>query len=108
MSAVDELERRYDGPIPRAQLLAALRADIARIEATARRSHEGKPGRIVVKAAIAVPVMAELMATRLASDGACTEEDLKRAGCNAATIARHLDAARALAARIAAERGLQP
>jgi hypothetical protein len=43
--------------------------------------------------------MATVMVARTTAAGACTEDDLRRAGFSRADLARHADAARALASR---------
>lgn len=103
---IDELERRYDGAIPRDLLRDAQKRDTMEALAGAAAPSRFplpsyKPAR---PAGLIVRQIARVMVDRAAASEACAESDLAAAGFTAAEIARHADAARSIARRHTADR----
>jgi hypothetical protein len=96
----DYLESRFDGHIPPELLRAAYAADLARPSAAVLSS----PKPLISSPRLLRAARAALMVERSAVDGACTEDHLGAAGFTRAEIAAHVEAARALAARVTADR----
>lgn len=105
LSPLDQLYLRYDGAIPKAEMLAALRAQVKYIEQNSRKrplpSFKIKPKPYVV-----VSHMVGIMIERFEACGACTKDDLYRAGCSDSMIAEHATEAATLAAKSIAARRL--
>lgn len=104
---IDELERRFDGAIPREMLRSAQKRDTE--EALAARTTAPRPAYISPRkparpAGVIVRQIARIMVDRAAGSEACAESDLAAAGFTAAEIAAHADAARGLARRHTADR----
>lgn len=124
MSPLAELQARYDGAIPPAELAAATAAEAAYLQATAEAAYlqaaaaprrqdqpaaaAGILGRVRLKPEALVPLLARALVGLYAERGCATAEDLARLGFTAAEIAAHRDAASAYAAALCRARGLDP
>lgn len=97
MSALRDLELRYDGPLPPGAAAAAIWADLETSRARLRspvklRVKEWKPAGIIDR-------MAEVMRQVTRQRGRCWRQDLANAGFSSAQIFIYQEDARALAAR---------
>lgn len=97
--AYTDLERRFDGPIPRDLRLAAIAADYRALRAVPAMFHvklrlkRWKPGGLV-------RALAEAMVHHRRIHGVCVRKDLLDDGFNIFEINAHHSASRALADRL--------
>lgn len=105
MSPLAELQARYDGAIPPAELAAARAADVAH---GATLQLPARIGRVTRKAETLVPLLARALLGLQAERGCATLEDLARLGFTEAEVRTHREAAAALAADLCRACGLDP
>ncbi|MGL4963160.1 MAG: hypothetical protein ACRC67_18155 [Inquilinus sp.] len=100
MSPLAHLHARFDGPIPRAEELAALAAE--RLGQASARAARVTVRVVAVSANAVRDRMGHVMERVTIATGCCTESDLARFGFTPAQIAEHGTAARsAVAASLA-------
>lgn len=88
MSPVDQLFCRYDGPIPRYELAAALEA-----QRQFRPRTGARIGRVRVKPEAIIEAMARMMLELYQQNECATREDLRRHGFSEADVAAYGEAA---------------
>jgi hypothetical protein len=102
MSALRDLELRYDGPIPAELRCAAMAEDFA----VARADRPRVRFRVkALKPAGVIQRMAEVMRAAALKRGRCYRQDLAEAGFSTSQIDAYAEDARALAARQAEAAG---